>query len=146
MRYEYNDGGRKAAGYKGETGDCGCRALAIALDIPYQEAYDMCLEECKRDRITKRKRTKSHPRTGVFAATFHRIMDNVGWEWVATMGIGTGCKVHLKDGELPMGRIITRVSSHYAAVEDGVLHDTRDCSRSGRRCVYGYWLNNVRIV
>jgi hypothetical protein len=22
---------------------------------------------------------------------------------------------------------------------DGVIHDTHDCSRRGKRCVYGYW-------
>jgi hypothetical protein len=56
------------------------------------------------------------------------------------MGIGTGCTVHLKADELPAGRIIVRLSGHYAAVIDGVLHDTSDCSRDGTRCVYGYWV------
>ena len=55
------------------------------------------------------------------------------------MGIGTGCKVHLRKDELPMGRIIVALSKHYAAVIDGVVHDTHDPSRSGTRCVYGYW-------
>ena len=30
MRHVYNDGGRKAAGYKGDAGDCVARAIAIA--------------------------------------------------------------------------------------------------------------------
>lgn len=55
------------------------------------------------------------------------------------MGIGTGCRVHLRADELPVGRIIVAVSKHYAAVVDGVLRDTFDCSREGTRCVYGYW-------
>ncbi len=66
-------------------------------------------------------------------------MTALGFKFVPTMGIGTGCKVHLRDGELPMGRIIARVSRHYVAVIDGVLHDTYDASRGGTRCVYGYW-------
>jgi hypothetical protein len=31
------------------------------------------------------------------------------------------------------------VSRHAVAVIDGVIHDTYDCSRGGKRCVYGYW-------
>ena len=30
--FTYNDGGRAASGRKGSTGDCGVRAMAIALD------------------------------------------------------------------------------------------------------------------
>jgi hypothetical protein len=55
------------------------------------------------------------------------------------MGIGTGCTVHLRDGELPSGRLVVSVSRHEVAVIDGVMHDTHDPSRDGTRCVYGYW-------
>jgi hypothetical protein len=55
------------------------------------------------------------------------------------MSIGSGCTVHLRDGELPMGRLIVSVSLHLVAVIDGIIHDTHDCSRDGTRCVYGYW-------
>ena len=30
MNYQHNDGGRKAAGFKGTAGDCGARAMVIA--------------------------------------------------------------------------------------------------------------------
>ena len=39
MKYLFNDGGRKAAGYKGTAGDCGARAMAIALGLDYQAVY-----------------------------------------------------------------------------------------------------------
>jgi hypothetical protein len=56
------------------------------------------------------------------------------------MKIGTGCKVHLKDGEIPSyGRLVLSLSKHYSCVIDGVIHDTHDPSRDGDRCVYGYW-------
>jgi hypothetical protein len=55
------------------------------------------------------------------------------------MGIGTGTTVHLRDGELPMGRLIVACSRHYVAVIDGVIHDTSDPSRDGTRAVYGYY-------
>ena len=37
--WSHDDGGRAAAGYRGDAGDCGCRALAIALRVDYQTAY-----------------------------------------------------------------------------------------------------------
>jgi hypothetical protein len=40
MQFVYNDGGRKAAGFKGTTGDCVTRAIAIATDRPYIEVYN----------------------------------------------------------------------------------------------------------
>jgi|TARA_Y100000034_G_scaffold124852_1_gene173563 hypothetical protein len=135
----FNDGGRKEAGYKGTTGDCGTRAIAIACQLPYQEVYDMVIEHASRERISKHKKSRSHPRTGIYMPTMKRIMEALGWKWKATMGIGTGCKVHLDPNELPKGRIICRVSRHYVAVVDGEICDTHDCSRNGGRCVYGYW-------
>jgi len=40
MTWTHNDGGREAAGYKGTTGDCVCRSIAIATERSYQEIYD----------------------------------------------------------------------------------------------------------
>jgi hypothetical protein len=67
-------------------------------------------------------------------------MHELGFDWVACMGIGSGCKVHLRAAELPPNcRLVVAVSKHYTCVVNGVLEDTWDCSRGGRRCVYGYW-------
>lgn len=66
-------------------------------------------------------------------------MHSLGFEWIPTMKIGQGCKVHLRADELPMGRIIVLVSKHYCAVIDRVVHDTCLEDRDGTRCVYGYW-------
>ncbi|MCH9712696.1 MAG: hypothetical protein K0U20_08750 [Proteobacteria bacterium] len=138
--FNYNDGGRRDAGFKGDTGDCGVRAIAIATGIPYREVYDRMAEHCKNERPSKRRRGKSHPRTGIHNHTFKSFMGTLdGWEWVATMGIGTGCTVHAKADELPAGRLVLNVSKHYTAMIDGVINDTYDCSRDGTRCVYGYW-------
>ena len=40
MEFIYDDGGRAAAGFKGKTGDCVTRAIAIATGRPYREVYD----------------------------------------------------------------------------------------------------------
>lgn len=139
IEYQFDDGGREAAGYKGEAGDCAVRAIAIAAEMDYREVYNLIARFGKRERITKSKRSKSHPRTGVYTATMRKIMDELGWTWTPLMGIGTGCRVHLDASELPAGRIICRVSKHFCAVIDGVLHDTHRGDRGGTRCVYGYW-------
>lgn len=139
--FAQNDGGRAAAGFKGKTDDCACRAIAIATGRPYHETYDLINEYGQSERVTKRRKSgKSSARTGVYKATMKRIMADLGFEWVPTMGIGTGCRVHLKAGELPAGTLVVNLSRHYAAVINGVIHDTYDPSRDGTRCVYGYWI------
>lgn len=140
MLFVYDDGGRKAAGYKGTTGDCACRAVAIAAQRPYQEVYDLINEYAKKERTGKRKRKVSNARTGVYQTTMLKVMSHYGFKWVATIHIGQGCTVHLREDELPRGRIVCNLSRHYAAVIDGELHDTYDSTRDGNRCVYGYFI------
>ena len=139
MKHVFNDGGRKLAGYKGKTGDCVTRAIAIATGLPYQEVYDALNGLADSERTGKRKRGKSNSRTGVYKQTKRKYLESLGWTWTPTMQIGSGCKVHLRSDELPSGRLIVALSRHSAAVIDGVLHDTYDCSRHGTRCVYGYF-------
>lgn len=140
MKFNYNDGGRKAAGItKKDKGACACRALAIATQRPYLEIYALIKHFAKMERTSKHKSDKSDPETGVYRPTMLKILEVLGWESVPCMGIGTGCRVHLRDGELPSGRIIANVSRHYTAIIDGVINDTFDPSRGGTRCVYNYY-------
>lgn len=134
----YDDGGRSAAGYKGEAGDCVTRAIAIAAEIPYQEVYDLINEFAARERPRGGKR-RSSARTGVFRPTCRAVIAHLGWEWTPTMAIGSGCTTHLRSDELPAGRLIASVSKHLCAVVDGVVHDISDPRRGGTRCVYGYY-------
>lgn len=132
------DGGRAAAGYRGDAGDCVTRAIAIATGKPYQEVYDALNAMCKSLRQTRRVRG-SCSRGGVARPIYEKYLAGLGWRFVPTMGIGTGCKCHLREEDLPAGRIICRVSKHMVAVIDRVIYDTHDCSRGGTRCVYGYY-------
>ncbi len=140
MKYVYNDGGRKAAGYKGQTGDCGVRAAAIATGKPYQEIYDRLNELAKSERGRGSKKRKSNSRTGVYRKTFDKLMAEEGFDWISCMSIGSGCTVHMREDELPSGTLIARLSRHYSAVMNGECHDTYDCTRGGSRCVYGYYM------
>lgn len=138
MKFQYNDGGREKAGYKGLTGDCVTRAVAIITGLPYQQVYDAMNDGT----ATQRKQKGCSARTGIMTNTrwFSEYMEKLGFRWVATMQVGAGCKVHLREGELPAGKLVVRCSRHLVAVIDGVIHDTHDPSREGTRCVYGYWI------
>lgn len=138
MYFNFNDGGRKAAGYEGSTGDCVTRAIAIATGKPYTEVYEAMFAGSRNLKLL-RERGRS-PRNGVSRKVYDKYLKDLGWKWHPTMSIGTGCRVHLKSGELPRrGNLIVRVSKHIVAVVDGVINDTYDCSREGTRCVYGYY-------
>lgn len=153
MEWVYDDGGRALAGFKGKaTGDCVCRAIAIVTERPYKEVYDLINEYGKKERLGKRKKTKSNARTGVYVPTIRKVMAHYGWAWVPTMKIGQGCKVHLSADELPPGRLVVSISKHETAVIDGVIHDLYDPNDRGitvdadgndittNRCVYGYYI------
>jgi hypothetical protein len=142
MKFVHDDGGRAAAGYKGSAGDCAARAISIATGLSYQEVYDGINALGAKERTGRKKRGKSDARTGVYTKCVRKFMGSIGWTWVPTMAIGSGCTTHLRASELPKGRIVTVLSRHYAAVVDGVLRDTFDCSRNGTRCVYGYFIKD----
>jgi hypothetical protein len=151
MKFIYDDGGRKETGRRGNAGDCVCRAVAIASGKPYAEVYS---DLAKGNAMERGSRTGRSARNGIHTERkwFQTYMRSLGFEWVPCMGIGTGCKVHLTDGELPMGRLVAKVSRHCVAVIDGVIRDTHDpqrktcwhgpdgkVNRVSERCVYGYW-------
>lgn len=159
MKVIITDGGRAAAGFKGDAGDCVTRSIAIVTGRPYAEIYAALSEGSRTARVTKRRKRKASARDGVYTQSkwFKEYMRSLGFEWTPTMRIGSGCTVHLHDGELPSGRLVVAVSKHYTAVIDGVIHDTDDPQRETtwfkqgvfdsrdavagrvRRCVYGYW-------
>jgi len=142
-KFKFNDGGRASSGFKGLTGDCVCRAIAIATGKPYQEVYEFLSNGNYNQRLSKKQRVKKGKTAAnginVNRKWFSDYMKSLGFEWKPTMLIGQGCKVHLKSDELPMGTIICSLSKHYTCVIDGVINDTYDPSRNGTRCVYGYY-------
>ena len=152
MTFIYNDGGRKAAGYKGKTGDCVVRAVAIATKQDYRTVYRDCA------RINEAEGGKRSGRNGinVYGEAFAEYMKRLGWIFVdARKGKSRmncdqlselACKEH-RDfiaWVTPMG-----IRSHYVAVIDGVFNDTWDSSRlkrsydsgpsSGPGRIKGYW-------
>jgi hypothetical protein len=145
--FEFDDGGREAAGFKGGAGDCVVRSIAIAANLPYLRVYeDLRLAnenyaQIRNDRLAKRLNAKgASPRNGNHRNVFHDYILDLGFEWVPTMKVGAGCQVHLRPDELPNAILIAKVSKHLTAIIDGVIRDTHDPSRGGGRCVYGYYI------
>jgi hypothetical protein len=140
MPWAYDDGGRAAAGFPGQSGDCVCRAITIASARPYREVRSelngMVLT------FDDGSFAGASAGTGLPREIFRAYLKQAGWTWHPVMGIGTGCTMHLRAGEVPPGRIIARISRHLTAVIDGVIRDTFDPSRNGTRCVYGFWSQN----
>ena len=129
LNYINDDGGRSKYFAANNVGDCVTRAIAIATQRDYKEVYDEISQFLGYT-----------PRNGVKHNDTKRVMDHLGFEWHSTMGIGTGCQVHLAQGEVPMDQpIVCNCSGYLVAVINGNLRDTYDSSRDGTRCVYGYW-------
>lgn len=149
MTWTFDDGGRAAAGFKGEAGDCVTRAIVIATGLDYREVYDELgrrgADVASRRRARKYTHTRggnrrsTTARDGVYKDVYRPYLESLGWVWTPTMNIGQGTTVHLRADELPPGRLIVSVSKHTVAVIDGVIRDTHDPSRAGTRCVYGYF-------
>ena len=117
MRVVIDDGGRAASGYKGEANDCVCRAIAIATERPYQEIYDALkalMEPGKRGR------------SGVEELTQHKLMETLGWTWVTPTK-----KVHLREDELPSGRLAKATKPPKVILEREIYGDTQQ----------GPWIN-----
>lgn len=158
MKFQYNDGGRKEAGYKGTTGDCVVRSISIATRKPYKEVYNALNLLGRQERICKSRIKYSNARTGVYRKSYQKYLESLGWKWIPTMFIGSGCKVHLDANELPGGKLIVRLSRHITAVIDGVVNDIFNPCRGATiyvkngkksivpetRCVYGYFIKDER--
>ena len=76
MNWVYDDGGRKAAGFRGKAGDCVTRSIAIATRLPYRQVYALLNEQARRELPTGRRRSSS--RNGIFRQTCQRVLEALG--------------------------------------------------------------------
>lgn len=125
--YKFNDGGRKAAGFKGIAGDCGARAMAIALELDYKTVYKE-LAQANADYGWAKS-----ARNGVMKDIYSEVLKRYGWVWMKAPKF-TGRKARCSD--MPAGAVIAKQARHFVAVIDGVANDSWD---STGRMVYGYW-------
>ena len=128
MNFVYNDGGRKKAGYKGKAGDCGARAIAIALEMDYKSAYNLLAQANKNMGFAK------SARDGIHKNIYDSVLNKLGWSWVSAPKF-EGRKAKCSD--MILGTVIARQAGHFVAVINGIPQDTWDCSS---KMVYGYWV------
>lgn len=143
MELVYSTGGREKYYNTIKVGDCVCRAIANGTGMDYKEVYDLINSYASKEHLSKHKKKKSTARNGVYKNTVYKLLTDLGWKWISTMFIGSGCKLHLNEKELPNGTLIVSVSKHLTCVKNKKLYDTYDCSRGGTRCVYGYYVKEV---
>lgn len=143
MKWIYDDGGRSKYYQKENVNDCVCRSIAIVTGRDYKEIYDLINKYAEEYR-QENPDDNSHARLGVSKDLTYKILTDLGFKWIAKMYFGKGCTCHLRDGELPKkGRLLVSVSKHLTAVIDGNVHDIYDCTRNGKRCVYGYFIKET---
>lgn len=125
--WTFNDGGKHCSKRKGNR-DCGIRAVAIALHIPYDVSVALCKQFAHAGRMGSRSVAK-----GIFKQDLDALLKSHGWEWCkAPQFVGRKARA----ADMPAGTVIARMSHHYAAVIDGVVHDAWN---SSEKMVYGYW-------
>lgn len=145
LKFVYNDGGRAAAGFKGQTEDCVTRAIAIATGRPYREVYHTVNDVIRLKKKNLRKPCTSSARTGVIPLLLTHIMKHFGFEHTNVTKItGTDIKhisrENYKAGVFPEGVIIARLKRHVCVIKDGVVHDTFNPAEHGKTVLYGYWV------
>ncbi len=131
--YRYDDGGRAAAGYRGDTGDCVVRAIAICAREDYRAVYRTMAEHMKRNGYaasgnayaTRESNRNTPRRRGQLTArrVQRRVLEAYGFR-----------RVRLPAGERPtfteahhrFGDCVVGTARHMAAIVDGALQDTFD--------------------
>ena len=76
QNFTYNDGGRAATGRKGSAGDCGVRAMSIALGLD----YDACYKELAQ--ANKDAGNKKSARNGLPKSVYEKVLNKHGWFWM----------------------------------------------------------------
>ena len=131
--YRYDDGGRSAAGYRGKTGDCVVRAIAICTGEDYRTVYLMMAEHMKRNGYAAsgnayaiRERNRKAPRRkGQIAArrVQDRVLEVYGFRKVS---LPAGARPTFTEAHRRYGDCIVGTTKHVVAVVGGALRDTFD--------------------
>ena len=136
--YKHDDGGRLAAGFKGHTGDCVTRAIAIATGIDYEKVRKDLMQRQSDWRSTgsrkAKRQTGNSVRNGCHKEVYEPYLAALGWQKQSLIKFGCSKRVKMTADDLPSGKLIAKVQSgrrgHLAAIVDHVLHDNWDCRES----------------
>ena len=127
INYEYNDGGRAQAGFKGDAGDCQVRAICIATDLTYKKVYDTIAKTFKKHdypqsanvyKIGRKKPGKRNPRI-----IQDDILKGFGFKKVK---LGKGSRPTYTEAYEEFGNCIVTTTKHFTSLVDEALQDTFD--------------------
>lgn len=141
LGFNYNDGGRKEAGYKGDAGDCVTRAISIATGNGYEVTRKDLMRVTEgfkgksRSKVAKRVKSNS-VRNGVFKEIYRPYLEAIGWKRVGLQKFGDPKRYYMTTDDLPMGTVIVEMRKHLVTVIDHVVKDTWD-SRVSQKWVDG---------
>ena len=133
IEYRYDDGGRRAAGYRGKTGDCVVRAIAICAGRDYRTVYLTMAGQMRRNGHTASgnayatsERNRRQPRQhGQLRAK--RVQDRVlelhGFRKVR---LPSGARPTFTEAHERYGDCIAGTTKHMAAIVGGALRDIFD--------------------
>jgi hypothetical protein len=131
MLWIFDDGGRKAAGFRRRygIGDCVPRSIAIAAQLPYRQVHEE-IEQLAM--MEERRGRRCPPDRGVNAFVAKRYLEILGWRFHLTN------RAVLSEVHIPKGRLVAAIPRHFCAVIDHVVHDVDEPSARPAR-VRGYF-------
>ena len=115
--FVHDDGGRSAAGFRGQAGDCVARALALVTRRPYLECYRALADA---ERAAGRPRSA---RNGVHRHVYEPVFAAFG---LRNERLGSGPKPTWSQAHERFGDCIVKTRRHVAGLIDNALHDTAD--------------------
>ena len=115
--FVYDDGGRKAAGYKGRTGDCVTRATAILSGTDYRTVYRMAAD------LNSKGYGIRTARNGINKTDYETMFAQLG---ITKIKLTRGPKPTYSEAYQAYGDCVVTTSKHIAALVNGSLHDTHD--------------------
>lgn len=150
IEFVYTDGGREKAGFKGTTGDCVIRAIAVATEKDYKEVYNDIYEATRKYAETRNNKLARHlrnhpnkmsPREGVYKEIYRPYLESLGWKYISD-------RQRLNCNKFKSGTYICRVTRHMTVVKNGKLYDSWNCSmaRDGYDKYGNYFPSKVRTA
>ena len=129
--YTFDDGGRADAGYKGSTGDCVTRAIAIITGQPYKSVYKTMAAAMKENGYSasgnayatnKRKAPRKRGQKNAKAVQA-MVMQGYG---LVKVKLPKGPRPTYTEASAVYGNCIVSTTRHLCAIVDGKVRDTFD--------------------
>ena len=137
--YRYDDGGRAASGFKGHTGDCVVRAIAILTGVSYSDIYRRMAGAMRHGGYAASGNGyRQKPRRGLRPRLSARTIQNLVKTsyGLRRVNLGRGPRPTYTEAWLLHGDCLVGTAKHISAIVDENLRDTFD-SRIYDARVYG---------